>query len=207
MMPSSFRAALFALAVSVVAVSAAPRLTVKTSAPDLNADGLENLEVAATITNSGDETLRLLNDPRGVLSPFPENSFTITDATGSRPVFNGAKIKSLVRFPANGVLMLPVSASRPSSPPRTPLALMIPAFSPFFLLALPSISPMIVSGVMSSTLKVRISFYGLIIISFRRVQLHPIWCWRLLHRAIESLHLRRCGRHPQDPLCDCRGCC
>ena len=116
MMPSSFRAALFALAVSVVAVSAAPRLTVKTSGPDLNADGLENLEVAATITNSGDETLRLLNDPRGVLSPFPENSFTITDATGSRPVFNGAKIKSLVRFPANGVLMLPVSASRPSSP-------------------------------------------------------------------------------------------
>ena len=94
-MSSSFRAPLFALVVSVIAVSAAPGLTVKTSAPNINADESENLKVAATITTSGDETLSLLNDPRGVLSPFPENSSAISDATGSRPVFNSTKVNRL----------------------------------------------------------------------------------------------------------------
>ena len=40
----------------------------------------------------GDETLKLLKDPRGALRPFPENTFSITDATSSRPSFNGAKV-------------------------------------------------------------------------------------------------------------------
>ena len=45
-----------------------------------------------TITNTGDETLKLLNDPRGVLDSFPENTFSITDPIGSSPSFVGAKV-------------------------------------------------------------------------------------------------------------------
>ena len=92
MFSPSLRTCLVALVACAVAVSAAPGLTVKTSGPNILVDGLENLRVTTTITNTGDETLKLLNDPRGTLSPFPENTFSITDATGSRPSFNGAKV-------------------------------------------------------------------------------------------------------------------
>ena len=89
---SSLGASLVALVASAAAVSAAPGLTLKTSTPNVDIDGLENLKVTTIITNTGDETLKLLNDPRGVLDSFPENSFTITDASGSSPSFNGAKV-------------------------------------------------------------------------------------------------------------------
>ena len=89
---SSLRGSLVALLVSAVAVSAAPGLTVKVSTPNANVDGLENLKITTTVTNTGDKTLKLLNDPRGVLNTFPENTFIVTDATGSRPSFNGAKV-------------------------------------------------------------------------------------------------------------------
>ena len=92
MLSSSLRASLVALVASAVAVSAAPSLSLKISTPNLDVDGLENLKITTTITNTGDETLKLLNDPRGVLDSFPENSFTITDASGSRPSFTGAKV-------------------------------------------------------------------------------------------------------------------
>ena len=49
------------------------------------------------------------------------------------------------------LLMLSVSASRPTTTLHMPLVLKTPAFSPFSLLALPSISFMIVSGVISIT--------------------------------------------------------
>jgi len=93
MFSSSFRTSLVALVASAAAVSAAPGLTVKASIPNAEVDGLGNLKVTTTITNTGDETLKLLNDPRGVLSTFPEDSFTITDTTGSSPLFDGAKVK------------------------------------------------------------------------------------------------------------------
>jgi len=78
--------------VTSTAVSAAPGLIVKTSTPNVEFDGLENLRVTTTVINTGDETLKLLNDPRGVLNSFPENTFNITGATGSRPLFNGARV-------------------------------------------------------------------------------------------------------------------
>ena len=92
MFSSSLRTSLIALVASAVAVSAAPGLTVKTSTTSGNVDGLANLKVTATVTNTGDQSLKLLNDPRGVLSTFPENTFSITDAAGSGPSFNGAKV-------------------------------------------------------------------------------------------------------------------
>lgn len=89
---SSLHAPLVVVLASAVAVSAAPGVTVKISTPNVEVDGLENLKLTTTVTNTGDETLKLLNDPRGVLSSFPENSFGVVNATGSRPVFNGAKV-------------------------------------------------------------------------------------------------------------------
>ena len=89
---SSPRASLLVLLASTVAVSAAPGLSVKASTSSLIVNGLENLKVTTTVTNTGDETLKLLNDPRGVLNSFPENTFSIADAAGSRPAFNGAKV-------------------------------------------------------------------------------------------------------------------
>ena len=92
MFSSSLYASLIALVASAIVVSAAPGLTVKASIPNTDVDGVENLKVTTTVTNTGDETLKLLNDPRGVLSFFPENTFSITDPTGSRPLFTGAKV-------------------------------------------------------------------------------------------------------------------
>lgn len=143
---SSSRASLAVLVVSVIAISAAPSLTVKTSVPNVNIDGLGNLKVTATITNTCNETLKLLNDPRGVLNPFPENSFSITGAAGSRPLFDGAKANYGPVCKTDTYAHSLVSASRSSSAPRTLPASMIPAFSPFSILALPSVSSMIVSG-------------------------------------------------------------
>ena len=83
----------YAVAISAVpAASTTPSLTVKTSTSDLNADGLKNLKVTATAINMDGETLKLLDDPRGVLNPFPEDPFVITDLSGSHPSFNGATV-------------------------------------------------------------------------------------------------------------------
>ena len=91
-MRSSLRAALAILVPSVVAVNAASSLTVKTSVPNVEVDGLQNLKVIVTVSNTGNEILKLLNDPRGVLSSLPEHSFTVTNAAGSHPRFSGAKV-------------------------------------------------------------------------------------------------------------------
>lgn len=56
-------------------------------------NGVENLKVVATITNTGDETLKILNDPQSPLSTLPANTFDITDSNGSRPAFTGIKVK------------------------------------------------------------------------------------------------------------------
>lgn len=92
MLSPSLLTPLIVLIASTVVVSAAPCLTVKTSTPNIEVNGLENLRVTTTVINTGGETLKLLNDPRGVLNSFPENTFSITDPTGSRPLFNGAKV-------------------------------------------------------------------------------------------------------------------
>jgi len=56
-------------------------------------DGIENLKVVTTLTNTGDETLKLLNDPRSALNTFPTNTFTVTDSTGASPEFVGVRVK------------------------------------------------------------------------------------------------------------------
>ncbi|RDB29383.1 Peptidyl-Lys metalloendopeptidase [Hypsizygus marmoreus] len=92
MFPTSVRSALAAIVISALAVSAAPGLSLKVAGPDA-VTGVENLKVVATVTNTGDQTLKILNDPRSPLSKLPANTFDITDAKGARPAFTGIKVK------------------------------------------------------------------------------------------------------------------
>ena len=92
MFSTSLRAALIALAATVTAVSAAPGLSLKVTGP-ATVDGVENLKVVTTLTNTGDETLKLLNDPRGALHTLPANTFAITNDSGASPSFTGVKVK------------------------------------------------------------------------------------------------------------------
>ena len=96
---SSIRAPLVALVAYVVSlgsstpsVSSLPSLTVGTATSDLNIDGSGGLKVTATVVNTGGESLKLLNDPRGVLDPFPENTFTFIGPSDSPPPFRGARV-------------------------------------------------------------------------------------------------------------------
>jgi peptidyl-Lys metalloendopeptidase len=50
-------------------------------------------QIVATLKNTGDETLNLLNDPSSVLKKAPTNSFTIADHTGASPAFTGIVVK------------------------------------------------------------------------------------------------------------------
>ena len=91
-MLSSFRAALVVLVAFAAAAGSAPSLSVMTSVPNVEVNGLRNLKVVATVFNTGDESLKLLKDPHGVLDSFPEDSFIITGVAGVHPLFSGARV-------------------------------------------------------------------------------------------------------------------
>ncbi|KAG8765735.1 hypothetical protein FRC12_007345 [Ceratobasidium sp. 428] len=76
---------------SAVAVSAAPSLVLDVAGPSSVVD-VHGLSVKATLKNTGDETLRLLNDPRTILSTAKTNTFAISSESGS-PAFTGIKVK------------------------------------------------------------------------------------------------------------------
>ena len=46
-----------------------------------------------TVTNNGDETLRILRDPNSAMSEFPGEKFTIADPSESQLSFKGARVK------------------------------------------------------------------------------------------------------------------
>ncbi|KAF8167476.1 deuterolysin M35 metalloprotease [Crassisporium funariophilum] len=92
MFSTSVKSLLASLVLAAVAVSASPSLSLSLAGPS-SVTGVENLKVVATITNTGDETLKVLNDPRGLLSKRPANKFAIADAKGVRPAFTGIKVK------------------------------------------------------------------------------------------------------------------
>ncbi|KAK0503495.1 peptidyl-Lys metalloendopeptidase [Armillaria luteobubalina] len=86
------RSALYALCLSAVAVSAAPGLSLSLSGAD-SVVNVENLNVAATLTNTGDTTMKILNDPSSILdSDLPTHSFDISSDSGS-PDFTGVMVK------------------------------------------------------------------------------------------------------------------
>ena len=83
-----------ALLTCVAAAAATRSLTVKVSAPDV-VWNVDHFYVLTTIVNTGDETLRLLNDPRTPLSPVATNTFVVTNSDGMYPTFNGVKVQYL----------------------------------------------------------------------------------------------------------------
>ncbi|KDR79947.1 hypothetical protein GALMADRAFT_92107 [Galerina marginata CBS 339.88] len=92
MFSNALRSALIAFTSLAVAVSAASSLSLKVAGPDA-VESVESLKVVATITNTGDEKIKVLNDPRGPLSKLPTDTFAITDASGAQPSFTGIKVK------------------------------------------------------------------------------------------------------------------
>ncbi|KAG9090728.1 hypothetical protein FRC06_000907 [Ceratobasidium sp. 370] len=77
--------------VSAIAVSAAPGLVLDIIGPSSVVD-VHGLSVKTTLKNTGDETLKLLNDPRTVLSKAKTDTFKISSASSS-PTFTGIKVK------------------------------------------------------------------------------------------------------------------
>ncbi|QRV85904.1 peptidyl-Lys metalloendopeptidase [Ceratobasidium sp. AG-Ba] len=71
--------------------AAAPSLRLTVSGPQAVND-VDNLTVKAVLTNTGSETVKLLKDPRTVLSDWRTNTFVIESAIGS-PKFTGIKVK------------------------------------------------------------------------------------------------------------------
>ena len=115
MFSKSLRAAFIALTVLAVSISATQSLSVKltgmfqvffcvcilisASGPEA-VDSVEHLKIVATVTNTGDETLKVLNDPRRPLNKLPTDTFVITDATGAQPSFTGIKVKYVPKIAA-----------------------------------------------------------------------------------------------------------
>ena len=86
------RSALIALVVSAAVTQATPGLSVHVGGPEA-VDGVDNFKVTATVTNTGDETLNLLNHPSGPLSQMPTETFLIShEETGANPSFSGARV-------------------------------------------------------------------------------------------------------------------
>ncbi|KAG9102739.1 hypothetical protein FRC06_001271 [Ceratobasidium sp. 370] len=79
------------VAILAACAAASPSLKLTVSGPQVVTD-VDNLTVKATLTNTGSETVKLLKDPRTVLSDWRTNMFAIEGAAGT-PAFAGIKVK------------------------------------------------------------------------------------------------------------------
>ncbi|KAK1216984.1 hypothetical protein PQX77_020388, partial [Marasmius sp. AFHP31] len=89
---STVRSALVGLCLSAISAAAAPGLSLAVAGSNSFA-GVENFKITTSLVNTGDETLKLLKDPRSVLSTIPTDSFVISNAEGAVPAFIGADAK------------------------------------------------------------------------------------------------------------------
>jgi peptidyl-Lys metalloendopeptidase len=80
------------LTLSAVAASAEPSLSLCVSGPQ-TVEGVENLILTTTIANICNETLKLLNDPRGPLSKAPTDTFDIKGSADTKPLFIGIEVE------------------------------------------------------------------------------------------------------------------
>ncbi|KAI0634938.1 Metalloprotease [Trametes polyzona] len=91
-MPTAVAAAAIALSIFLADALATPSILLQVSGPSSIVD-VDNLKILTTLTNTGDEPLRLLNDPRSPLSDLPTDTFTITNPHGTSPDFTGIAVK------------------------------------------------------------------------------------------------------------------
>ena len=110
MFSQSLRGTLISLASLVALVSASQSLSLKVtgmfarkylaktelmyhvSGPS-SVSSVASLKLTTTLTNTGDETLKILNDPRGPLNKLPTDTFAISTGSGATPSFTGMKLK------------------------------------------------------------------------------------------------------------------
>ncbi|KDQ16121.1 hypothetical protein BOTBODRAFT_157394 [Botryobasidium botryosum FD-172 SS1] len=90
----SVAATAFLLSALASPILAAPGLTLKVNAPSAVED-VDALKISTTLTNTGTEELKLLNDPNSVLTPqWKTQTFSITGSnSGAVPSFQGVKVK------------------------------------------------------------------------------------------------------------------
>jgi peptidyl-Lys metalloendopeptidase len=161
-----FAAALLAIAASVVSVSAAPGLALKVSGPD-NVRGVDSLRLVTELVNTGDETLKLLNDPRTILRKLPTNTFSIVhEDSHASPKFAGAKVKYTHE-----------SAAKYGQDDA-------------FTVLAPGQSFKLTHDRTSRESSSNFSSMLTLVLSFRGLQLHRIWRRSLLDRAQHTLPLR-----------------
>ncbi|TFK72453.1 peptidyl-Lys metalloendopeptidase [Pluteus cervinus] len=84
--------ALLTVVSSAICASATRGLSLKVTGPTA-VDGASNFKVITEMTNTGDEHMKLINDPRTPLSDIPTNTFHITNANNISPDFAGARAK------------------------------------------------------------------------------------------------------------------
>ncbi|KAG8741932.1 hypothetical protein FRC11_014576 [Ceratobasidium sp. 423] len=85
-------AAAFLLSTALLA-SADRSLSLKVSTPSAEITDVDNFRVAATVSNTGSETLRLLRDPRSPLSTYATETFGVVNNKGARADFSGIKVR------------------------------------------------------------------------------------------------------------------
>ncbi|CAE6432513.1 unnamed protein product [Rhizoctonia solani] len=83
-------------------------------APSSTVD-VDGLTVKATLKNTGDVTLKLLNDPRSILSKVNTNTFSISSESGA-PKFTGLRVKYV---PSQAAKSIGVSAFTVLAPGQT----------------------------------------------------------------------------------------
>ncbi|KAI3595039.1 extracellular protease [Moniliophthora roreri] len=84
--------AFIVLAAAISVASATKSVSLSVSAPESVAD-VSRFEVVTTIANTGDETLKLLNDPRSALTSWATNTFDVSNADGVAPEFTGVIVR------------------------------------------------------------------------------------------------------------------
>jgi peptidyl-Lys metalloendopeptidase len=85
-------ASTFVILASALAASATRSLKVEASAP-LVVSNIDDFEIKTTVTNTGDEPLKLLKDPRGPLSQWGTNTFETTNQDGAAAEFTGVYVR------------------------------------------------------------------------------------------------------------------
>ncbi|KAK1230729.1 hypothetical protein PQX77_006179 [Marasmius sp. AFHP31] len=94
---STVRSALVGLCLSAISVAAAPGLSLAVSGSN-NFAGVQDFKITTSLVNTGDDTLKLLKDPRTVLSSLPTEHFTISNAEGASPAFTGVRSKFVPEY-------------------------------------------------------------------------------------------------------------
>ena len=88
----SLRATLIALAIATPSVYATPTLSLKVTCPR-TVNGIEDLKVTTTVTNTRGKTVKILNGPNTITDSIPTNKFMIINTDGFSLDFIGVSAK------------------------------------------------------------------------------------------------------------------